>query len=174
MKKLILITTIISCFQNAFAFDLPGFLDAGWVEASRNQEIDSFVIVPDYTRPGKDNYLLIVEQTRQVGVANTNVPYPTTCRYRAMAALTDFGPASADTKSVYRSNGKKEPKYTISYSITRITLQPALFNSPACLTFIEEQNNLAAAGKNNVSWSFSDLADDVLTDPWLDKVFVKK
>jgi len=174
MKTLVFVGLV--AFANVvLAAELPEFMTGNWVQASRDNEMDKISITRSFDFNAKYKYGITVDQSRQVGSNDTpDIPYETECRYRYTGTVTEFGSPSDDTRNQYQSSGKNAPTYSVSYAVSKVELLPALFNSPNCRKFIEKENQLAADNNLNFTWNFSDLADDVLEDPWYGTIFVKR
>jgi hypothetical protein len=175
MKKstLLLFTFLCSLQVNANqTLDVPVFLLGNWSEASRADERDSFKI-ENISNPRTTKYTQ--DGTRQVGGEDTpTYPYPTVCRYRKTGTMTNFSKASNDTIEYFRKNGKEDPNFEFSYKVTKVTLLPALYNSPNCKFFIEAMNTLAANEDLSYTEYIRDLTDKVTADPWHNIIFEKQ
>lgn len=156
--KRILFLAVLSVSVSSVAVEIPEFLRGTWVQSSRDHEIDVITFSVDFD----SNVKIVVDHSRQVGLDGTEIPYPTVCRYRYTGIVTQFGPPEQHVADHYRSTGREVPNYYFNYSVTKVELLPALFNSEHCRKFIQEQERDIAAGTLSYSEAINDLNDSVI------------
>lgn len=165
-----LLTTILSVLLLTFAISaqavqIPEYLIGSWSKASKNDETDVFKFAADGT--------FIQEITRQVGEEEGSIEYPTVCRYRGFGVVDSITPVSAETIADYQTHGKQAPSYDLDFRIDHVDLIDSKDNSGDCNEFIDLYNLTASEGGLHNVWTFSDLSENVLLDPWYVEVFIK-
>lgn len=166
MKKILVLGSLFFSFVASASVNLPQFLVGNWSQANRYTEKDEIKIGADLS--------FVQEITRQVGRDGTSVPYPTVCRYRQTGKVDSFARVSFETIQYYIEAGKEDPRYDMGYNVKKVELIASSSNSANCSDFIKKENDEAAARDGlHYTWTFKDLTDNVILDPWYINVFIK-
>jgi len=167
MTKLALLLGLIG---SAFAAEkpvLPTFLPGSWVQAERYAEIDKVIIGADLS--------IVREMSRQVGQEGTAIPYPTLCRYKEIGVVDTFERASSEEIRYYRKAGKSvDPSHSLGFAVIKVELVESPANFANCPDFIKLQNETASGRGLHYTWSYRDLSDNVILDPWYVTIFTKQ